>query len=111
MCKPDAVGETIRIARALTMNEGSIGRSRRTMNDRAASEPTSTATTPETEPAVVAAISSADPAAREQAIRERAYAIWEEEGRPEGRDLEHWLQAETEIDSGDAPGVRRQDGS
>ena len=30
-------------------------------------------------------------------ISQRAYEIWEAEGRPEGRDLEHWLQAETEI--------------
>lgn len=29
----------------------------------------------------------------EQRIRERAYRIWEEEGRPQGRDLEHWEQA------------------
>jgi hypothetical protein len=34
---------------------------------------------------------------REQAIRERAYAIWEEEGRPDGKDLDHWLRAEAEI--------------
>jgi hypothetical protein len=27
-------------------------------------------------------------------IAERAYAIWEREGRPHGRDLEHWLTAE-----------------
>jgi hypothetical protein len=37
--------------------------------------------------------------AREQAIRERAYAIWEEEGRPDGRDLDHWRRAEQEIGS------------
>jgi DUF2934 family protein len=31
---------------------------------------------------------------REQAIRKRvAYAIWEEEGRPNGKDLDHWLRA------------------
>ena len=36
---------------------------------------------------------------REQAIRERAYAIWEEEGRPGGRDLDHWRRAEQEISS------------
>src|SRR5689334_23583134 len=29
----------------------------------------------------------------EQRIRERAYRIWEEEGRPEGRDREHWERA------------------
>ncbi|GES40964.1 DUF2934 family protein [Rhizobium sp. ERR 922] len=26
--------------------------------------------------------------------RERAYRIWEEEGRPDGRDLDHWQRAE-----------------
>ena len=30
-------------------------------------------------------------------IRERARAIWEREGRPEGRHDEHWRQAEQEI--------------
>lgn len=29
-------------------------------------------------------------------VRGRAYAIWETEGKPEGRDLDHWLQAERE---------------
>ncbi len=33
----------------------------------------------------------------EQRIRERAYAIWLEEGCPDGRDREHWLLAEEEI--------------
>jgi hypothetical protein len=33
----------------------------------------------------------------EQHIRERAYQIWEEAGRPEGKAVEHWLQAEAEI--------------
>ena len=27
----------------------------------------------------------------------RAYAIWESEGRPHGRDTEHWLRAENEL--------------
>lgn len=39
------------------------------------------------------------PEQKEQAIRERAYAIWEEEGRPDGKDLEHWRRAEDEINS------------
>ncbi len=30
-------------------------------------------------------------------IEERAYEIWEREGRPDGRDLEHWAMAEREI--------------
>jgi hypothetical protein len=30
-------------------------------------------------------------------IKERAYQIWEDEGRPEGRDKEHWDQATREL--------------
>ena len=30
-------------------------------------------------------------------IAERAYAIYEREGRPEGKHLEHWLRAEQEL--------------
>lgn len=30
-------------------------------------------------------------------ISKRAREIWEREGRPEGRDMEHWLQAEKEL--------------
>ncbi len=30
-------------------------------------------------------------------IRLRAFQIWEAEGRPLGRDLHHWLQAEIEL--------------
>ena len=29
----------------------------------------------------------------EEAIKARAYALWENEGRPEGRHLDHWLRA------------------
>ncbi len=36
------------------------------------------------------------PSQRESAIRERAYAIWEQEGRTDGKDVDYWLQAETE---------------
>jgi DUF2934 family protein len=32
-----------------------------------------------------------------QAISARAREIWEQNGRPAGRDLEFWLQAESEI--------------
>lgn len=32
---------------------------------------------------------------REEKIRSVAYSIWETEGYPAGRDLEHWLKAET----------------
>ena len=34
---------------------------------------------------------------REVSIRERAYAIWEEEGRPDGREWDHWERASREI--------------
>lgn len=44
-------------------------------------------------------------AAREQQIRERAYAIWEGEGRPMDRAEAHWQQAEAEI--ADAPAPKR----
>jgi len=68
---------------------------KRSMDQKAA---TSTAATQQTEPEVVAAIFSGDgQSANEEAIRKRAYAIWEEEGRPEGRHLDHWLRAEAEI--------------
>lgn len=33
----------------------------------------------------------------EDSIRRRAYAIWEREGRPDGRDRDHWLQAQWEL--------------
>ena len=29
-------------------------------------------------------------------VAERAYAIWESEGKPDGHDMEHWLRAEAE---------------
>lgn len=34
---------------------------------------------------------------REAAIREKARAIWEREGRPEGHNERHWTQAEHEV--------------
>lgn len=46
------------------------------------------------------------PEDREQGIRERAYAIWETQGRPQGRSLEHWLRAEGEIAAEEALGIR-----
>jgi hypothetical protein len=33
----------------------------------------------------------------ENRIRERAYEIWQQAGRPEGKAEEQWLQAEAEI--------------
>lgn len=34
---------------------------------------------------------------RTEQIRQRAYAIWQADGFPEGRDMEHWYRAEREI--------------
>ena len=47
---------------------------------------------------------------REQLVRDTAYAIWEAEGRPTGRDAEHWKQAEDQVaaaESGSA-GTKRK---
>ncbi|MBV8190962.1 MAG: DUF2934 domain-containing protein [Alphaproteobacteria bacterium] len=45
------------------------------------------------------------------AIAERAYTLWESEGKPEGRDVEHWSQAEAEImASSSLPGAQRPQG-
>jgi hypothetical protein len=35
---------------------------------------------------------AAEPTTEE--IRAAAHSLWEQEGRPEGRDIEHWLRAE-----------------
>jgi hypothetical protein len=34
---------------------------------------------------------------RQRKLRERAYMIWEREGRPEGREGQHWRMAEEEL--------------
>ena len=35
---------------------------------------------------------------KDDQIRERAYLIWVNEGRPPGRELDHWLRAERELE-------------
>jgi hypothetical protein len=35
--------------------------------------------------------------ALEARIRERAHRLWEQEGQPEGRDREHWAEAERQV--------------
>jgi hypothetical protein len=37
---------------------------------------------------------------REEEIRKRALRIWEDEGKPDGKDAEHWARAERELDGG-----------
>jgi Protein of unknown function (DUF2934) len=36
---------------------------------------------------------------KERRVRERAYDIWQREGRPHGRDAEHWQQAAAEVEA------------
>jgi hypothetical protein len=55
---------------------------------------------------------------REQEIRQRAYQIWESEGRPEGCESEHWERACREIGAADplsavydGPAASLEDGS
>ena len=43
----------------------------------------------------------------QQAIQERSYSIWEREGRPHGRHLQHWAQAEAELRAEGAPAPKR----
>jgi hypothetical protein len=39
-------------------------------------------------------VDAAPPIGRQEAIRRQAYALWERDGRPDGKDVEHWLRAE-----------------
>jgi hypothetical protein len=36
---------------------------------------------------------------RLERIRTRAYELWEQDGRPEGREWSHWLDAERDVDA------------
>ncbi len=40
-----------------------------------------------------------EPMPEDDRIRRRAHAIWEREGRPDGRQQEHWAQARREIEA------------
>lgn len=42
----------------------------------------------------------------DQRIRTRAYQIWQEQGQPEGREVEHWFQAQAEVQTQRAAEVR-----
>ncbi|WP_173931862.1 DUF2934 domain-containing protein [Chelativorans sp. Marseille-P2723] len=46
---------------------------------------------------------------RDEKIRQRAYEIWEAEGRPEGREAEHWARASQEIEAESAPNSAETD--
>jgi hypothetical protein len=40
---------------------------------------------------------------REEEVRSLAYTIWQEEGCPDGRHVEHWLKAEAILQRKDGP--------
>jgi hypothetical protein len=43
----------------------------------------------------------------EEKIRSRAYRLWEDEGRPDGRHQEHWSAAEREVAEPTSPAQRQ----
>jgi Protein of unknown function (DUF2934) len=47
---------------------------------------------------------------REQRVREIAYGIWQEEGRPDGEAERHWFAAEALLDEEEAERERGEDG-
>ena len=48
-------------------------------------------------PGAAVRFATASFASVEDEIRTRAYQLYEEEGRQEGRDLEYWFRAEAEV--------------
>src|SRR6185295_17885625 len=46
-----------------------------------------------------------------EAVSRRAYEIWESEGRPEGADFRHWLQAEQELTANRSENPKRTETS
>lgn len=45
----------------------------------------------------------------EMLIAERAYALWEAEGYPDGRDQEFWFMAESQLREQDEPEQQQPD--
>lgn len=45
---------------------------------------------------------------REDRIRARAYALWEASGKPSGSEMDHWSQAEREIDAEEGAAARQR---
>ena len=46
---------------------------------------------------------------RDEVVRARAYQIWESEGRPSGKDFDHWTRSEMELRQEAAPVVSEPD--
>lgn len=47
---------------------------------------------------------------KEDRVRTRAYELWEKEGRPHGKDKEHWVEAEREHSAQQQAGEARPGG-
>jgi hypothetical protein len=45
----------------------------------------------------------------QERISQRAYQLWEQEGKPEGRENEHWEQARREIEAEDGSSLTESD--
>jgi hypothetical protein len=60
-------------------------------------EPKSNASNGRAAPPETRSAASAATRPSEEAIAQRAYEIYEREGRQDGRDLENWLKAEAEL--------------
>ena len=56
-----------------------------------------TSTTSSTTSSTTLAASATKSSATSEMVALRAYEIYLEEGRPEGRELEHWIRAEAEL--------------
>ncbi|MCF5705798.1 DUF2934 domain-containing protein [Pseudomonas syringae] len=41
----------------------------------------------------------------EDTLKQIAYRLWEEQGKPEGMDFEHWLEAKRELDGENSDGL------
>jgi Protein of unknown function (DUF2934) len=65
----------------------------------AARKPKAPTTTKRVSPSVAApsAIFAGSQDVLHERVRRRAYELWESEGRPSGREHDHWLQAEREV--------------
>ena len=44
----------------------------------------------------------------DEKVRERAYTLWEQAGRPEGRSLQFWFEAIRELEGAAAAGLPSQ---
>ena len=51
------------------------------------------------------------PTERNHQIRERAYGLWEADGRPEGKDIDYWLRAERDLNIGETRPSRKAKGT